>query len=116
MPLPSLTQRSASFLRTYAKPHRHATATMAFDLNPDSAQRLAATPRYAWSIFGVVFALMVADYVDRQVVVSMFPHLKAQWHLSDRQLGALVSVISVVVAIGTLPLSLPRPMAPSSWP
>ena len=62
--------------------------------------------RYAWTVFGIVFALMVVDYVDRQVVVSMFPHLKAQWDLSDGQLGALVSVVSITVALGTVPLSL----------
>lgn len=62
--------------------------------------------RTAWIVFGLLFALMVVDYVDRQVVVSMFPHLKAQWNLSDSQLGALVSIVSITVAAGTLPLSL----------
>jgi predicted MFS family arabinose efflux permease len=72
----------------------------------DPADHRPAPRRYAWSVFAIVFALMVVDYVDRQVVVSMFPHLKAQWTLSDSQLGGLVSVISIVVAIGTVPLSL----------
>jgi predicted MFS family arabinose efflux permease len=49
---------------------------------------------------------MVMDYVDRQVVVSMFPHLKKQWSLSDGQLGGLVSIVSITVALGTIPLSL----------
>jgi predicted MFS family arabinose efflux permease len=62
--------------------------------------------RYAWSVFAIVFALMVTDYVDRQVVVSMFPHLKAQWALSDGQLGGLVSIVNITVALFTLPLSL----------
>jgi predicted MFS family arabinose efflux permease len=62
--------------------------------------------RYAWTVFGILMALMVVDYVDRQVVVSMFSHLKAQWNLSDRQLGALVSIVSVTVALGAVPLSL----------
>jgi predicted MFS family arabinose efflux permease len=62
--------------------------------------------RYAWTVFAILMALMVVDYVDRQVVVSMFSHLKAQWDLSDRQLGALVSVVSVTVALGAIPLSL----------
>src|SRR5262252_5974368 len=72
----------------------------------DSVAHRPAPRAYAWSVFAIVFALMVVDYVDRQVVVSMFPHLKAQWTLSDSQLGGLVSVISIVVAIGTVPLSL----------
>jgi predicted MFS family arabinose efflux permease len=65
-----------------------------------------APRRYAWSVFAILFALMVVDYVDRQVVVSMFPHLKAQWDLSDSQLGALVSIVSITVALGAVPLSL----------
>ena len=62
--------------------------------------------RYAWTMFAILVSLMVVDYVDRQVVVSMFSHLKEHWALSDRQLGALVSIVSVTVAIGAVPLSL----------
>jgi MFS transporter, Spinster family, sphingosine-1-phosphate transporter len=72
----------------------------------DPADHRPAPRRYAWSVFAVLFALMVVDYVDRQVVVSMFSHLKAQWDLSDSQLGALVSVVSITVALGAVPLSL----------
>jgi predicted MFS family arabinose efflux permease len=61
---------------------------------------------YAWFVFAMTFALMLFDYIDRQIVVSMFPHLKAEWDLSDKQLGALVSVVSITVAIGTVPLAL----------
>jgi len=60
----------------------------------------------AWFAFGMTLALMIFDYVDRQVIVSLFPYLKAEWHLSDKQLGALVSVVSVTVAIGALPVAL----------
>ena len=62
--------------------------------------------RLAWFVFGVLVLLMIVDYVDRQVIVSMFPHLKAEWSLTDRQLGSLVSIVSIVVALGTVPLSL----------
>jgi len=71
----------------------------------DPADHRPAPRRYAWSVFAIIFALMVVDYVDRQVVVSMFPHLKAQWDLSDRELGALVSIVSITVALGAVPLS-----------
>ncbi len=72
----------------------------------DPADHRPVARRTAWTVFTVLFLLMVVDYVDRQVVVSMFPHLKAQWTLSDSQLGALVSVVSVTVALGAVPLSL----------
>ena len=74
-------------------------------LEADAAAR-PASRAYAWAVFAIVFVLMVVDYVDRQVVVSMVPHLKAQWGLSDAQLGALASIVSITVAAGTIPLSL----------
>src|SRR5262245_17361121 len=60
----------------------------------------------AWFAFAMTIALMVFDYVDRQVIVSLFPHMKTDWGLSDKQLGALVSVVSLTVAIGALPVAL----------
>ena len=60
----------------------------------------------AWFAFTLSFLLMTFDFIDRQIVVSMFPYLKAEWALSDRELGALISIVSVTVAVGTLPLSL----------
>jgi MFS family permease len=72
----------------------------------DPADHRPAPRRYAWTVFAVLFALMVVDYVDRQVVVSMFAHLKAQWDLSDSQLGWLASSVSITVALGAVPLSL----------
>jgi MFS family permease len=60
----------------------------------------------AWFAFAMTLALMIFDYVDRQVIVSLFPYLKAEWNLSDKQLGALVSVVSVTVAIGAVPVAL----------
>jgi predicted MFS family arabinose efflux permease len=60
----------------------------------------------AWFALAMTLALMVIDYVDRQVIVSLFPYMKADWGLSDKQLGALVSVVSVTVALGALPVAL----------
>ncbi|WP_418320153.1 MFS transporter [Piscinibacter sakaiensis] len=65
-----------------------------------------AGPRAAWFAFAMTLALMVFDYVDRQIIVSLFPFIKAEWGLSDKQLGALVSVVSITVALGALPIAL----------
>ena len=62
--------------------------------------------RAAWRVFAIMAALMAFDHLDRQIVASMFPFLKQHWALDDAQLGALVSVVSVIVAVGTIPLSL----------
>jgi MFS transporter, Spinster family, sphingosine-1-phosphate transporter len=60
----------------------------------------------AWFAFAMTLALMLFDYIDRQVIVSLFPYMKAEWGLSDKQLGALVSIVSVTVALGALPVAL----------
>ena len=81
---------------------------MAADLQAESTTRFdsqVSRPR-AWFAFAMIFLLMMSDYVDRQIIVSLFPHLKQEWGLSDKQLGALVSVISVVVAVGSIPVAL----------
>jgi predicted MFS family arabinose efflux permease len=60
----------------------------------------------AWFAFAMTFALMLFDYIDRQMIVSLFPHIKSEWNLSDKQLGSLVSIISIVVAAGGIPVAL----------
>jgi MFS family permease len=78
-------------------------------LHAIDVDRMTARPMprvYVWSVFAILFLLMVVDYVDRQVIVSMFPHLKEEWSLTDGQLGGLVSIVSITVALGAVPLSL----------
>ncbi len=43
----------------------------------------------AWFAFAMTVGLMMFDYIDRQVIVSLFPYLKSEWALSDKQLGGL---------------------------
>ncbi|MDI9850255.1 MFS transporter [Rhodoblastus sp. 17X3] len=63
-------------------------------------------PRQAWFAYAMTIGLMIFDYVDRQVIVTMFPHIKAEWGLTDTQLGGLVSIVSVTVAIFGIPAAL----------
>ena len=63
-------------------------------------------PRQAWFAYAMTVSLMILDYVDRQVIVSIFPHLKAEWGLTDTELGGLVSVVSVTVALFSIPVAL----------
>lgn len=61
---------------------------------------------YAWSVFALTFLLMMSDFISRQVIVAIFPLLKAEWALSDAQLGSLVSIVALVVGLMTFPVSL----------
>src|SRR5262245_21527543 len=60
----------------------------------------------AWFALVMTLALMIFDYIDRQIIVSLFPYLKAAWGVSDTQLGVLVSVVSITVAVGAVPIAL----------
>lgn len=65
-----------------------------------------STRVYAWTVFALTFGLMLSDYMSRQVIGAVFPLLKLEWGVADSQLGALVSVVSLVVGVMTIPMSL----------
>ncbi len=69
----------------------------------------AGPPRataYAWLVFALSFGLLISDYMARQVLNAVFPMLKAEWSLSDSQLGLLSGIVAVMVGLLTFPLSL----------
>ncbi len=54
----------------------------------------------------LLFLLYMFDYIDRQVVVSIFPFLKSEWGLNDMQCGMLVSAVYWSIVIFTFPVSI----------
>ncbi|MDD5295717.1 MAG: MFS transporter [Rhodocyclaceae bacterium] len=67
---------------------------------PDSSRT------YAWVVFALSFGLLLSDYMSRQVLNAVFPLLKAEWSLSDTQLGSLSSIVALLVGLLTFPLSV----------
>jgi MFS family permease len=61
---------------------------------------------YAWTVFALTAGLMLSDYLSRQVIGAVIPALKIEWSLLDSQLAMLVSVVSLVVGLLTVPISL----------
>ena len=72
----------------------------------EAAERQHPIPRYAWVVFALTFGLLISDYMARQVLNAVFPLLKAEWALTDAQLGLLSGVVAVMVGLLTFPLSL----------
>jgi len=70
------------------------------------AERQHKVPAYAWVVFALTFGLLISDYMARQVLNAVFPLLKAEWVLSDGQLGLLSGVVAIMVGLLTFPLSL----------
>lgn len=63
------------------------------------------TKQQAYYIFTLLFLLYMFDYIDRMVIVSLFPYIKNDWGLSDAQCGLLVSVVYWAILAFTLPAS-----------
>ncbi|SPA55063.1 MFS transporter [Cupriavidus taiwanensis] len=85
---------------------RSRLALAAASAAPTPAAPAAAGPRYAWLVFALTFALLLSDYMSRQVLNAVFPLLKAEWQLGDTELGALGGVVALMVGVLALPLSL----------
>jgi MFS family permease len=62
--------------------------------------------KYTNYVFILLFLLYMFDYVDRMVVTSLFPFLKADWSLTDTQCGMLVSAVYWSIIILTFPVSI----------
>lgn len=61
---------------------------------------------YTSYVFLLLWLLYFFDYVDRMVVVSLFPFLKSDWGLSDAQCGAMVSAVYWAIVIFSFPISI----------
>ena len=61
---------------------------------------------YSYYIFALLFLLYMFDYIDRMVVVSLFPFLKADFGLSDTQCGLLVSTVYWSIVVLSVPTSV----------
>jgi len=62
--------------------------------------------RHSYFVFGLLFLLYMFDYIDRLVIASLFPFLKADWGLTDAQCALLVSAVSVSIVVFTFPVSV----------
>ena len=82
-----------------------ALATTTEQYAPDQTASRGPTA-YAWLVLALTFGLLLSDYMSRQLLSAIFPLLKAEWRLSDSQLGGLGGVVPLAVGVLTLPLSL----------
>jgi MFS family permease len=48
--------------------------------------------RFAWLLVAVLWVVALLNYLDRQVIFSVFPLLKSELQISDKQLGLLGTV------------------------
>ncbi len=62
--------------------------------------------RYSYYVFILLFLLYLFDYMDRLVVVALFPFLQRDWGLTDTQCGLLVSAVYWTIVLFSFPVSI----------
>lgn len=64
------------------------------------------TKKQPWTVFWLLFLLYMFDYMDRMVIVSLFPFLKQDMGMTDAQCGLLVSVVYWSILGFSFPVSI----------
>ncbi|MDX2442102.1 MAG: MFS transporter [Desulfobacterales bacterium] len=64
------------------------------------------TKKQSWKVFWLLFLLYMFDYMDRMVIVSLFPFLKQDMGMTDAQCGLLVSAVYWSILIFAFPASI----------
>jgi MFS family permease len=82
------------------------TTLVAQSVVDDHTPSIRARRVFPWIVFLLTFGLLLSDYMSRQVLSAVFPFLKAEWALSDTQLGSVTSVVALAVGLLAVPLSL----------
>src|SRR5712675_2084697 len=72
---------------------------------PTAAAPAMLGPGYKWYVLGVLVLIYILGTVDRAVLSVIAEPLKLQFHLSDKQIGALTgTAYSVTYALAVLPM------------
>ena len=74
--------------------------------SPTLTTSKGASRAFPWVVFVLTFGLLLSDYMSRQVLSAVFPFLKAEWALTDTQLGSLTSAVALAVGLLAIPLSV----------
>src|SRR5579863_8197209 len=72
---------------------------------PSARPRWVGFTSAGW-IFGLLFAINVVNYLDRILAVAAGPAIKAEFRLTDFQIGALTSAFLIIYTLASLPLGL----------
>ena len=70
------------------------------------AKSSTVSKSYSYYVFSLLILLYMFDYIDRMIVASLFPFIKADWNLTDAQCGLLVSAVYWSILIFSLPVSV----------
>jgi MFS family permease len=67
---------------------------------------LSEFSRAQWRVLLILMLVNFVNYVDRQIIFSLFPAIRREFGLSFEQLGYLATAFTVVLSIGSFPLGM----------
>lgn len=70
---------------------------------PQAPRRMPLSIQRARGVFWLLFAINALNYLDRLIAVAVSPTLKAQFHLTDGDIGLLSSAFLLVYTLTALP-------------
>jgi predicted MFS family arabinose efflux permease len=59
-----------------------------------------------WLVLSILMLVNFVNYVDRQIIFSLFPSIRRDFHLSFAQLGYLATAFTVVLSLSSFPLGM----------
>lgn len=59
-----------------------------------------------WTVLVILMLINFINYVDRQIIFSLFPSLRAEFGLTREQVGSFATAFTIVLAIMSLPLGM----------
>ena len=62
--------------------------------------------RSQWRVIAILMLVNFVNYVDRQVIFSLFPAIRHDFGLRYEQLGYLATAFTVVLSLSTFPLGM----------
>lgn len=68
--------------------------------------RLPDFNRTQWRVLLILMLVNFVNYVDRQIIFSLFPAIRHDFGLSFEQLGYLATAFTVVLSVGSFPLGM----------
>src|ERR1700683_348318 len=68
--------------------------------------RLADFSRMQRRVILILMLVNFVNYVDRQIIFSLFPAIRHEFGLTFEQLGFLATAFTVVLSVGSLPLGM----------
>src|SRR5436190_24203525 len=65
----------------------------------------SSSERYAWFVVAVLMLANVSGFVDRQILALLVEPMKRDLHISDTEIGSLISAFAISFTIVGIPIA-----------